>query len=413
MKSKIILIALVISAYACSNPSPQGDGSVKEVMVGGNKVLVCLFDKVKSETVTAPLSRFVEHFEIVQLETCENAFFNTTANITVTEKYIGVRPIYGDNYTLFDRAGKFFCTVSRKGRGPGEYPISINDDIIDEKNGIIYLALTFSNKLLVYNTSGQFLKEFVLPHRFDQPKIFLSEGTLAVVQAPIMFQQPNRTINQADVMMVKFDVKTGEMLEQLAPPYEHLILKSLSGFPNTFRNVPDVFDWFPNYQSEEHIQCDTIYHIDIKRNKLIPFFTVEANNLANENFKPFCYQVNKNLILINLFKFKGPREEPKDYYIAADLKSKISTRFNKVANDYLGNMIISRDDFHLKITNGYYTTSIQPEDLMEDIEKRLKESSCTQKDREILKKTLSTLKEGTNNVVFIGKIKDEIKTNLW
>jgi len=51
--------------------------------------------------------------------------------------------------------------------------------------------------------------------------------------------------------------------------------------------------------------------------------------------------------------------------------------------------------------------------LMEDIENRLAERNCTEEDREILKKTLSKLKEGTNNLVFIGKLKEEIDTRLW
>jgi hypothetical protein len=55
----------------------------------------------------------------------------------------------------------------------------------------------------------------------------------------------------------------------------------------------------------------------------------------------------------------------------------------------------------------------QPEQLMEKIERRLSESSCTEKDKQILLKTLSTLKEGANNVVFIGKLKNEVKTKLW
>jgi len=50
---------------------------------------------------------------------------------------------------------------------------------------------------------------------------------------------------------------------------------------------------------------------------------------------------------------------------------------------------------------------------MEDIENRLAERSCTEQDRQILNQTLSTLKENANNVVFIGKLKSEVKSKLW
>jgi hypothetical protein len=63
--------------------------------------------------------------------------------------------------------------------------------------------------------------------------------------------------------------------------------------------------------------------------------------------------------------------------------------------------------------NGYFVYNIQPEQLMDDINKRLSESSCSEKDRLKLKELLSTLKENTNNVVFIGKLKSEVKEKLW
>jgi len=411
MKSKIILIALVISAYACSHSSTQGDGSVKEVMVGGNKVSVLLLDKVKSGTVTIPLSSLVDDFEMVQLEMHEDAIFGETNKITVTENYIGVLP-FSNNYKLFDRSGKFISALSRRGKGPGEFPFSLNDAIIDDKNGIVYLS-AFPNKILVYNTSGVYLKEFVIPQPFfDNNQMYLSDGILTAICAPKTFQQPGRTYN-AEIMVAKFDVNTGELLEKLPPPFEHLILRSHVGFPNSHQNVPGVFDWVPNYHSLEQSQYDTLYHIDIKRNKFLPFFTV-ANHLINEGIIASFRQVNKNLMMIQLIK--AGAWDPYSEFIVADLSSKTSSRYHKIVNDYLGNLDIpvrTLSNGNGRFINGYFANSIQPEDLMEDIEEHLAESSCTEKDREVLKKTLSKLKEGTNNVVFIGKIKEEIKTNLW
>ena len=101
-------------------------------------------------------------------------------------------------------------------------------------------------------------------------------------------------------------------------------------------------------------------------------------------------------------------------WIFTDLKNKTSSRV-RILNDYLGNMnAVQPRSVHLThFHNGYFVFNVQLEDLMEDIEKRLAERSCTEKDREILNKTLSKLKEGTNNVVFFGKLKDDITTKLW
>ena len=40
------------------------------------------------------------------------------------------------------------------------------------------------------------------------------------------------------------------------------------------------------------------------------------------------------------------------------------------------------------------------------IEKRLSESSCTEKDKEVLNKLLASLDEEGNNVLFVGKLKE-------
>jgi len=84
MKTKIFLIALAFGAFACSNSSTQGDGSIKEVLVGGNKVSVLMLDQVKSGSITIPLSSLVDDFEMVQLEMNEDAIFGVANIITLS-----------------------------------------------------------------------------------------------------------------------------------------------------------------------------------------------------------------------------------------------------------------------------------------------------------------------------------------
>jgi len=113
------------------------------------------------------------------------------------------------------------------------------------------------------------------------------------------------------------------------------------------------------------------------------------------------FQLNNDLIFTLVFG-KG--------LVATDLKNRTSA-WIQVKNDFYGNL--PAPTYIVQLRNGYWVYNIQPEQLMEDIEKRLAQRNCTENDRQILKKTLGTLKEGTNNVVFIGKLKSEVKTNLW
>jgi hypothetical protein len=372
----LFLAALVFGAYCCS---PKGDGSVSEVMVNGSKMYQFSLNNLKSDTTTILLSSLVEDCVLIQLEDKDEAFSKPWFT-TVTEKYIGVRS-QGDPYKLFNRSGKFLCTVGSVGRGPGEYRAPY-DDIIDEKNGLIYMSLFSGDRILVFNTSGKFEKEIVSPQRLQKPKIFLSEDILTVVHMPF---------ENDKAVAIQFNVNTGEVLKELTPP-AHLIVQSFDGEIFNTRNASGIFDFV-------HTGSDTLYHFDVKNNKILPIFTMSF--ISSEKPYKQYFQLNKDIILTNVYG-KG--------LVATDLKNKTSS-WVKVVYDYYGN--IPAPTYVVQLRNGYWVFNREPELLMTEIEKRLSQKSCTESDREILNKTLSTLKEETNNVVFIGKLKSEVKTKLW
>ena len=387
-KSKIILVALVFGAYCCS---PKGDGSVSIVDVGGSKMAVFNLNELKTDVATIALSNFVENWSMVQLESVEEAYVGRGVTM-VTEKYIGIRQSR-EPYKLFDRSGKFLRNIGGIGNGPGEWTINLYDEIIDDENELIYLAPFMRDRILVYSTSGQLVKELVAPHQLSKPKIFLSDGILTVVHMPF---QDDR------VFAFQFDVNTGEILRELGPPPAHLIVQNFDSELFSSRNAQGIFDII-------HTSSDTLYHFDVKNNKLLPAFTVDF--FTSERAWKRYYQLNKNMFLtdVRIYDENTRRFEDGDI-IATDMTSLTSSRI-KVVNDFLGNM--SFGSIGGNSHNGYFVVNFQPEDLMEDIEKRLAESGVSTSDREALTKTLSTLKEGANNVVFIGKLKSEVKTKLW
>jgi hypothetical protein len=127
------------------------------------------------------------------------------------------------------------------------------------------------------------------------------------------------------------------------------------------------------------------------------------------------FQVNKDLFLTNVSFLGIDPSTGRERYIpkglvATDLKNKTSS-YISIVNDYFGNLPIKVGYF--TFFHGYYVLDIQPEDLMEDIENRLAERDVSASDREVLTKTFSTLKDGANNAVFIGKLKNEVKTKMW
>jgi hypothetical protein len=345
-------------------------------MLNDHEITVTFLNKLKVDSATIPLSRLVERCELVQLEYKEEALF-IPVQTTVTNNYIGVQQETG-SFKLFSRSGKFLCSVGSVGQGPGEY-LSINDVIIDEKNELIYLAPLFGDKIFLYNTSGRFLKNIEMPQPFISPIIFISDNILSVVYIP-------RTVDKS--IATQINIHTGQVLNEFTTQIPQ---PKTGGFASS-RNIRNIFDIV-------HALSDSIYHFDNSNNSIRPIFTISDNSY--EKLVQRHNQLNKDLILTTILR-KG--------VIATDMKNKRSS-WVKVKNDYFGNLDtpISSDIYH----NGYYVHNIQPEQLMEDIEQRLTESDCTEKDRQILLKTLSTLKKDTNNVVFIGKLKNEIGKNLF
>ena len=398
MKSKILILAVIV-VYCCNSPK-KGDSEIHTVSL----------ESLKPVRKIMPLSYFVEDCSLTLLETSEDAYVDPDLT-TVTEKYIGVSPVrreigIGKPYKLFDRSGKFLCVVG----SVEEYPhLSISDDIIDDKNELIYLSFWGGRKIQVYHTSGLLAKEIVAPQNLCRPKMFLSGNILTVVHIPM--NNPNKSHNgyKADkAIALQFDVNSGKLLKELAPP-AHLVVQSFSdGAIVTTRNTPDKFDFFLHYYFTTSSYRDTLYYADMLNNKILPVFTMtysldEIPKNVQGSIKPNFFQLNKDLILTT-FQDKG--------LVLTDMRSRKSS-WVRAVNDYFGNIPISTEWWWGIFRNGYFVHNMKPEELIQVIETRLAEKSCTDTDRQTLEKILLTLEKGANNVVFIGKLKSEIKENLW
>ena len=385
MNSKHLILIFVFVWYSCS---PKGDGTVSFIDVNGSSMALFSMNDLKSDIATIPLSSLVENCELVQLESNEDAYFNPRFT-TVTENYIGIsQQMRGTPYMLFMRSGKFSCTVGSVGQGPGEY-IVLNDGIIDEKNGLIYLTSIRDSKIFVYNTSGKFLKYINVPHILNKPIVNLFENVLSLVHIPF---------TNSEAIAYQFNINTGEVLNELSAP-PNLIGSSYDDEISHGRNSHISFYFSYSFS-------DTLYHYDMKENKILPVFTVIDNSLEEGRWKIFI-PLNNDLIVtkvLNIFDKTSTKT------IISDLKHRTSSHVN-IVNDYYGNLPIIASTVSFR--NGYFVHNIQPEQLIDDIETRLSESDCTENDRQKLEKLRSSLEEGANNVVFIGKLKQEVVEKLW
>ena len=366
MKKYYLLSLILFAAIAYAD-----DGTLKETVKDGSKVVVCSYDAIK-KTENMPLSHLVNDCKLIHFEDIDEALFRPWFT-TVTDKYIGVRQHSGGVYKLFDSAGKFLCDVGAIGQGPGEYVGSLYDDLIDDKNELIYLVPMSGEKIFVYNTSGKFVKHIVAPQRLHKPKLFLSaDGTLSVVHMAFTGEK---------AVAMQFD-KDGNVAKTLEP----LSLLLVGNYDGELFNTrgTSAFDFY-------HTSSDALYHYNKEKNKIEPVFNI----VFNSSEKPFRqYVESNNYILTNVFE--------KNKVIATNIKDKTSS-FVKIKNDYFGNLNVSVNIVSFR--NGYYVYNLEPAQLITEIESRLKESDCSQQDKDKLTKLRDSLNEDANNVIFVGKLK--------
>jgi hypothetical protein len=335
------------------------------------KVTVCELSQV-SETRTVALSSLVENYTLIRFEDTDEALFKPWFT-TVTDKYIGIRQQNRGTFKLFDHSGKFLGDIGSVGQGPGEYATSLYDEIIDDKNDLIYLATMVCQKILVYRTNGEYVKSIELPQRMNKPKMHLSDdGTLTIVHMAFTGEK---------AIAIQLDAN-GKVIRELAPP-EHLLSNNYDGEIFNARNTP-AFEFL-------HTGSDTLYHYNIQENQIQPVFTISVNVSEKKPFRQYVELPNH--YITNVFG-KG--------LIATDKQTGHST-FIKIVNDYCGNM--SMPGYIVQFRNGWYVHNLEPAQLMEQIEKRLQESDCTESDKKQLQTLLSTLNENSNNLLFLGKLK--------
>lgn len=379
MKKHIITIAVfltVITLGACTSSS-KNDGTISTIKQDGTELTLCDFNKVK-DTLDIPLSEWVEDCQIVRFENTDTALFKFWWP-AISEHYIGIRQ-EGGVFKLFNHQGKFLCDIGTVGQGPGEYSGSLYSEAIDENNKCIYLAPFFgSNKLLKYHIDGSFDADIEVGEVLNKPRIALNpDGSLSLVH--LCFQGRNE--------MIAAHITKDGTVTTLKPTAEQAINPldkngNFVGFNNeiwSYNNVEGL-KFMP-------MPTDTLYNYNPESNRLEARFALSNAPKGKDIF--FIYNELPGKFLATLWGTGT---------IVVDMKNQQS-RYVKLKNDFFGGM-----DAPMNFTNGWFFAMYEPMVLMEKIEKRLAETSCTNKDKEVLNKLLESLNENDNNVMFMGKLK--------
>lgn len=356
----------------------ENDGSVRIVENPSGPLYLCDLD-IKKDTIDFPLSELVEDCRIIRLDNSDEALFKAWW-ISATENYIGIRQ-QGAAFKLFGKDGKFLCDVGKIGNGPGEYALSLYDEIIDEKGGHIFFTPFTGDKILMYDLNGNWIKDIKLPGKINKAKMQMNaDGTISVVHMPFEAGSP-----------FAFQMDTaGNILKQL-PAQSYMTVQSFDGEIFSYQNT-GTFDFL-------HTSIDTVFQYDVTANQLVPRFTMNFPGMAE---KPIhIYTELPNHVITTYYFWKGDHVEGGGVYLV-DKQKKSSAHFNLV-NDFFGNLPIPNPNIHFN--KGYFIFNIEPGNLGELIAAHLSSGNCPEKEEAKLKELAASLKENDNNLLFIGKLK--------
>ena len=199
----------------------------------------------------------VESIDTIQLlGSVQETFIDHVNDIRMTDDLIFV--LSSAVINIFDHDGNHVRLIQRKGRGHGEYDTPTAIDI-DEEHRLLYVLDQMSQKILIYDFEGQFVRRIQLDFWGVYDFAILPNGHLLLLNL-MDNRAPNRGLYEAD--------ENGQPLRQLyavAPEYNHIIYGSK----------------FLTHISDSEIGClglednDLIYHY--QNDSLVPIYKVKTD----------------------------------------------------------------------------------------------------------------------------------------
>ena len=403
-----IPIVLATICVACSNKASDKFSSVKfcldnqaviaqTIKANGHDVTVLKLGLV-NDTVNIPLSYLAEELQIVPLDNRDEALVGNS-KVYVSDNYILVTRSTGSHSIpckLFKKDGTYIANIGSVGQGPGEYNL-IYCAQIDEVGGFVYLLPWNAKAILAYNLKGEFVKSIPLNKKYDN--LVVPKGVFNV----------NSKKNQVAVALLPFkNQPTVTWIQDMEGNFIH------EPYADYLKIKPDFSNEINLSRSENHfgfniftfweLRKDTLYHFDMDKGELIPRFTAEFKN--DPILHDYMELPGHYMCMVTQPKqiAEGFYETEEQQFIIVDKKSN-KGNYVRIFNDYLGNLEIAY--FPYACTDGYYTVNLEPNILLEQIEKALKNNELTKEQEEQLKALQKQIDEDHNNYIVYAKLKTD------
>lgn len=356
--------------------------------VQGNEIL-SVNQKLLKNSIRIPLSFLTEEMEFIHLDNRDEALVNTS-RVIVTNNHLLVWGRKQTPFKLFDRKGKFICTVGVYGQGANEY-LNIYDAQLDEASNRIYLLPWQSDKLLVYDLKGNPQPAIPLGDRIPKGcfHVDADKGIIAVMKLP--FEGSSAVAWSQDM--------EGNRIQSIPPAH----LKVPGDYSNEIcsnRNSGKLDMQILSLVPAPRI--DSLYHFDYEKAVLRPVFTVNfpTNPPPIHSFTELTnHFIGETSVPVQLDANTWTTGERKHYLI--DKKTGKGT-YCQIYNDFFGNEESPMITYNFQ--NGYYIANKEPSEILTWIEKVL-ETSKDEAIRKQMVKLKASLNENDNNVIFLARLK--------
>ncbi len=349
------------------------------------------------DTITFPLSYFVEDPVFVKLDNRDEALLSSQQSLFITDNYIFVLSRQNNPCKLFRKDGTFLTDIGAIGGGPGEYT-RFSSFKIDEKNERIYILSDNSETIWVYDLTGKQLNPINL-HRSVSYPYFNIEGDEVTVVAP--------PAKEAKTLIWKQTFQ-GEIIDSIPSAwlsgFEELYMPPMVRASTNTDAISLCFMTFPG-------RIDSLYHFDPVNMTLLPRFSIDYSNRElqahkyNEWPDYFLGTTSEELIVTFYGDEKNVERKtfgaPALYYIID--KKTLKGAYINIVNDFTGGEKF-RNPAGI-FDNGYYSKNYDPGELSEEIVKILESGNIDDKRRQEFESLLESIDENDNNYIMYAKIK--------
>lgn len=169
MNSKLYFILAILSFYSCKR--------FNNIDIGNSKIIS--FDKTFSKSFNLIVQ--TDSVNTTFLEYNKDHLIGEIKNFKISDNYILI--LDGQyKFFIFNKDGDLISATLKRGKGPSEY-VAIEDFTLDFNEKYLYFLDPYNSKVLKYNITGEFIKEYSIPLRHATHISKLGNENFAIYQS--------------------------------------------------------------------------------------------------------------------------------------------------------------------------------------------------------------------------------------